>query len=138
MAKVWSFSLSISPSNEYSGLISLRIDWFEFLAVQETLNSLLQHCSSKPSVLWCSAFFLVELLHPYMITGTVADFIFLGSKIIVDGDCSHKIKRTLLLRRKTMTNLDSILKNRDITLLTNVHIVKTTVFQPRLDASNKR
>ena len=73
-----------------------------------------------------------------MITGTVADFIFLGSKIIVDGDCSHKIKRTLLLRRKTMTNLDSILKNRDITLLTNVHIVKTTVFQPRLDASNKR
>ena len=73
-----------------------------------------------------------------MITGTVADFIFLGSKIIVDGDFSRKIKRTLLLRRKTMTNLDSILKNRDITLLTNVHIVKATVFQPRLDTRNNK
>ena len=110
-------------------MVSFRIDWFNLLAVQETLNSLLQDCSSKPSVvLWCSAFFLVELSHPYMITGTMADFIFLGSKITVDGDCSHKIKRPLLLRRKTMTNLNSVLKNRNITLLTNVHIVKAMVF----------
>ena len=58
----------------------------------------------------------------------VTDFIFLGSKVTVDGECSHKIKRHLLLGRKTMTNLDSILKNRDIILLTNVHIVKVTVF----------
>ena len=59
---------------------------------------------------------------------TVADFIFLGSKIIANGDCSHEIKRLLLLGRKAMTNLDSILKSRDITLLTNFHIVKTMVF----------
>ena len=88
-------SASISAlSSEYSGLVSFRIDWFDLLAVRETLNSLLQHCSSKPSVLWCSAFFLVKLSQPYMITVTVADFIFLGSKITVDGDCSHKIKKT--------------------------------------------
>ena len=65
----WSFTLSISPSNEYSGLISFRIDWFDFLAVQRTLKSLLQHHSSKASILWCSAFFMVQLAHPYMTTG---------------------------------------------------------------------
>ena len=65
----WSFSLSISPSNEYSGLISFRIDWFDLLAVQETLKSLLQHHSSKASILWCSAFFMIQLSHPYMATG---------------------------------------------------------------------
>ena len=59
---------------------------------------------------------------------TVADFIFLGSKITVDGDCSHEIKRCLLLRRKVMTNLHSILKSRDITLSTKVHLVKSMVF----------
>ena len=62
--KYWSFS--ISPSNEYSGLISLRIDWFELLAVQGTLKSLLQHRDSKVSILWCSAFFMVQFLHLYM------------------------------------------------------------------------
>ena len=60
--------------------------------------------------------------------GIVSDFIFLGSKITADGDCSHKIERCLLLGRKTMTNLDSILKSRDITLLTKVHLVKAMVF----------
>ena len=59
---------------------------------------------------------------------TVADFIFLGSKITADGDCSHEIKRLLLLERKAMTNLDSVLKSRDITLLTKVHIIKAVVF----------
>ena len=68
-AKYWSFSFSISPSNEYSGLISFRVDWFDLLAVQETLKSLLQHHSSKASILRCSAFFAVQLLHPYMATG---------------------------------------------------------------------
>ena len=67
--KYWSFSFSISPSNEYSGLISFRMDWFYVLAVQGTLKSLLQHHSSKASILQCSAFFLVELSHPYMTTG---------------------------------------------------------------------
>ena len=67
--KYWSFSFSISPSNEYSGLISFRIDWFDFLAVQGTLKSLLQHHSSKASILQCSAFFIVQLSHPYTTTG---------------------------------------------------------------------
>ena len=66
----WSFSFSISPSNEYSGLISFRMDWLDVLAVQGTLKSLLQHHSSKVSVLQCSAFFILQLLHPYMTTGT--------------------------------------------------------------------
>ena len=67
--KYWSFSFSISPSNEYSGLISFRMDWLDLLAVQGTLKSLLQHHSSKSSILWHSAFFMVRLLHPYMMTG---------------------------------------------------------------------
>ena len=65
----WSFSFNISPSNEYSGLISFRIDWFDFLAVQGSPKSLLQLQSSKASILWHSAFFIVQLSHPYMITG---------------------------------------------------------------------
>ena len=67
--KYWSFSFSISPSNEYSGLISFRIDWLYLLAVQGTLKSLLQHHSSKAAILWCSAFCIVQLSHPYMTTG---------------------------------------------------------------------
>ena len=67
--KYWSFSFSISPSNEYSGLISFRIEWFDLLAVRGTLKSLLQHHSSKASVLQCSAFFIVQFSHPYMTTG---------------------------------------------------------------------
>ena len=66
--KYWSFSFSISPSNEYSGLISFRIDWFDLLAVQGTLRSLLQHHNSKASILHCSAFFLVHLSHLYITT----------------------------------------------------------------------
>ena len=67
--KCWSFSFKISPSNEYSGQISFRIDWFDFLAVQGTLKNLLQHHSLKASILWRSAFFMVQLSHPYMTTG---------------------------------------------------------------------
>ena len=67
--KYWSFSFSISPSNEHPGLISFRMDWLDFLAVQGTLKSLLQHHNSKPSILRCSAFFTVQLSHPYMTTG---------------------------------------------------------------------
>ena len=72
--KYWSFSFSISPSNEYSGLISFRIDWFDLLAVQGTLKSLLQHHSSKASILQRSAFFIVQLSHPYMTTGKTIAF----------------------------------------------------------------
>ena len=67
--KYWSFSYSISPFNEHSGLISFRMDWLDLLAVQGTLKSLLQHHSSKASILRCSAFFTVQLSHPYMTTG---------------------------------------------------------------------
>jgi len=67
--KYWSFSFSISPSNEHSGLISFRMDWLDLLAVQGPLKRLLQHHSSKPSILRCSAFFIVQLSHPYMTTG---------------------------------------------------------------------
>ena len=67
--KYWSFSFNISPSNEYSGLISFRMDWLDLLAVQGTLKSLLQHHSSKVSTLRCSAFFIVQFSHPYMTTG---------------------------------------------------------------------
>ena len=67
--KYWSFSFYISPSNEHPGLISFKMDWLDLLAVQGTLKSLLQHHSSKASILWCSAFFIVQLSHPYMTTG---------------------------------------------------------------------
>ena len=67
--KYWSFSFSISPSNDYSGLISFRMDWLDLVAVQGTLNSLLQHHSSKASILWYSAFFIGQLSHPYITTG---------------------------------------------------------------------
>ena len=69
--KYWSFSFSISPSSEYSGLISFRMDWLDLLAVQGTLKSLLQHHSSKASILRRSAFFIVQLSHPYMTTGKI-------------------------------------------------------------------
>ena len=80
-SKYWTFSFSINTSSEYSGLISFRIDWFDHLAVQGTLKSLLQHHSSKVSILWCSAFFMVQLSHPYMTTGktiTLTRQIFVG------------------------------------------------------------
>ena len=69
--KCWSFSFSITPSNEHPGLISFRMDWLDLLAVQGTLKSLLQHNSSKASILWCSAFFIVQLSHPYKTTGKI-------------------------------------------------------------------
>ena len=67
--KYWSFSFNISPANEYSGLISFRMNWLDLLAVQGTLKSLFQHCSSKASILQCSTFFIVQISHPYMTTG---------------------------------------------------------------------
>ena len=79
--KYWSFSLSIDPSNDYSGLISFRMDWLDLLAVQGTLKSLLQHHSLKTSIIRCSAFFMVQLSHPYMTSGkTIAltKWIFVG------------------------------------------------------------
>ena len=117
--KYWSFSFSISPSNEYSGLISFRMNWLDLLAAQGTFKSLLQHHSSGSITSWQIDGETME---------TEIEFIFLGSKITADGDCSYEIKRCLLLGRKAMTNLDSILKSRDITLPTKVHLVKAMVF----------
>ena len=71
--KYWSFSFNISPSSEHSGLISFRMDWFDLLAVPETLKSLFQHHSSKASILWRSAFLIVQLSHPYITTGKTLD-----------------------------------------------------------------
>ena len=81
LAKVLEFQLQISPSNEHPGLISFRMDWLDILAVQGTLKSLLQHHSSKASILWCSAFFIVQLSQPYMTTGKT---IVLTSRTFVD------------------------------------------------------
>ena len=86
--KYWSFNFSISPSNEYTVLISFRMDSFHLLVVQGTLKSLLQHHSSKASILWCSAFFMVQLSHPYMTTGetmALTGQIFVGKVLGLSG-----------------------------------------------------
>ena len=101
--KYWSFSFSISPSNEYSGLISFTIDWFDLLAVQGTLKSLLQHHSSKASILQRSAFFMVQFSYPYMITGkTIALTIwtFVGKVIAVLFNMLARLVEAFLPRSK--------------------------------------
>ena len=97
------FSFSISPSNEYSGLISFRMDWLDLLAVQETLKSLLQHHSSKASVLQCSAFFIVQLSHPYMTTGktkALTRWIFVGKAMSLLFNMLSRLVVTYLPRSK--------------------------------------
>ena len=101
----WSVSFSISPSNEYSALISFRIDWLDFLAVQGTLKSLLQHHSSKASTLWCSVFFMVQLLHPYMTTGKTIAFtrwIFVGKLMSLLFNALYRLVISFLPRTKDL------------------------------------
>ena len=101
--KYWSFSFSISPSNGYSGLISIRIDWLDLLSVQGTLKSLLQHQSSKISILQHSAFFIVQLSHPYMTTGiTIAlmEWIFVGKVMALLFNMLSRLVIPFLPRRK--------------------------------------
>ena len=101
--KYWSFSFSISPSNEYSGRISFRVDWLDLLAVQGTLKSLLQHYSSKASILRCSTFFIVQLSHPYMTTGkTIAlnRWTFVGKVMSLLFNKLSSLVRTFLPRSK--------------------------------------
>ena len=101
--KYWNFSLNISPSNEHSGLISFRMDWFVLLAVQRTLKSLLQHHSSKASILWCSTFFIVQLSHPYMTTGrTIAltTWTYVNKVMSLLFNMLFRLVITFLLRRK--------------------------------------
>ena len=101
--KYWSFSFNISPSSEYSGLISFRMDWLDLLSVQETLKSLLQHHSSKSSILQCSAFFVVQLSHLYMTTGkTIAltRWTFVGKIISLLFNMPSRLVITFLPRSK--------------------------------------
>ena len=103
--KYWSFSFNISPSNEHSGLISLRMDWLDLLAVQGTLKSLLQHHSSKAPILQCSAFFIVQLLHPSMTTGkTIAltRWTFVGKVMSLLFNMLSRLAIAFLLRSKKM------------------------------------
>ena len=103
--KYWSISFSISPSSEYSGLISFRMDWLDLLAVQETLKSLLQHHSSKASILWRSAFFTVQLSHPYITTGkTIALIrrIFVGKVMSLLLNMLSRLVITFLPRSKCL------------------------------------
>ena len=100
--KFWSFSFIISPSNEYSGLISFRMDWLDLLAVQGTVESLLQHHSSKASILRHSAFFIVQVSHPYMTTGkTIAltRWTFVGKVMYLLFNILYKLVITFLPRR---------------------------------------
>ena len=104
--KHWSFSFSISPSNEYSELISLKIDLFDLLAVQGTLKSLLQHRSSKVSILWHSAFFIVQLSHPYMTTGktiTLTRWTFVGKAMSLFFNILSKLVIAFLPRQVSFT-----------------------------------
>ena len=101
--KYWSFSLSISPSNEHPGLVSFRMDWLDLLAVQGTLKRLLQHHSSKASVLWHSAFFIVQLSHPSMTTGktiTLTRWTFVGKVITLLFNILSRLVITFLPRSK--------------------------------------
>ena len=103
--KYWSFSFDISPSNEHSGLISFRMDWLDLLAVQGTLKSLLQHHSSKASILWHSAFFIVQLSHPYMTSGkTIAltRWTFVGKVISLLLNMLSRLVITYLPRSKRL------------------------------------
>ena len=98
-----SFSFSISPSNVYSRLISFRMDWLDLLAVQGTLKSLLQHHSSKASILWCSAFFIVQLSHPYMTTGkpiALTKWTFVGKVMSLLFNILSRLVITFLPRRE--------------------------------------
>ena len=101
--KYWSFSFNISPSNEHPGLISFSIDWLALLAVQGTLKSLLQHYSSKASILWCSAFFTVQLSNPFMTTGKTMDLIrwtFVGKVMCLLFNTLSRLVITILPRSK--------------------------------------
>ena len=103
--KYWSFSFSISPSSEYSGLISFRIDCLDLLAVQETLKSLLQHHSSKATILQCSAFFIVQLSYPYMTTGKIialTRWTFVGKVMSLLFNMLSMLVITFLPRRKRL------------------------------------
>ena len=109
--KYWSLSFSITPSNEYSGLISFRMDWLDFLAVEGNLKSLLQHHSSKASIRWCSAFFTVQLSHPYITAGkTIAltRWTFVGKVMSLLLNMLSRLVITVLPRRKCLNFMAAV------------------------------
>ena len=127
--KYWSFSFTISPSSGYSGLISFRTDWLNLLAVQRTLKSLLQHHSSKASILWCSSFFIVQLSHPYTTTGkTIAltRWTFVGKVISLLFNMLSRLVITFLWRSKGI--LISWLQSPSAVILEPPKIKSVTVF----------
>ena len=126
--KYWSFSFSITPSNEYSRLISFRMDWLDLLVVQGTLKSLLQHHSSKASILWCSAFFIAQLLHPYMTTGkTIAltRWTFFGKVMSLLFNMLSRLVMTFLPRSKHL--LISWLQSPSAVILEPKNVKSATV-----------
>ena len=127
--KYWSFSFSISPSNEYSGLISFRMDWLGLLAVQGTLKSLLQHHSSKVSILQHSAFFIVQLSHPYMTTGKTIALTrrtFVGKVMSLLLNMLSRLVKTFLPRSNRL--LISWLQSPSAVILESPKIKSDTVF----------
>ena len=127
--KYWSFSFSISPSNEHTALISFRMDWLDLLAVQGTLKSLLQHHSSKASILRCSAFFIVQLSQPYMTTGkTIAltRWTFVGKVMSLLFNVLSRLVITFLPRSKRL--LISWLQSPSAVILEPQNIKSDTVF----------
>ena len=126
--KYWSFSFNISASNEHPGLISFRMNWLDLLAVQGTLKSLLQHHSSKASILWCSAFFTVQLSHPYMTTRktiTLTRWTFVGKVMSLLLNMLSKLVITFLLRSKCF--LISWLQSPSAVILESLKKKSTTV-----------
>ena len=126
--KYWSFSFNISPSNEHQGLISFRMDWLDLLAVQGTLKSLLQHHSSKASILWHSAFFIVQLSHPYMTNGkTIAStrWTFVGKVMSLLFNILSRLVITCLPRSKCL--LISWLQSPSVVILEPPKIQSATV-----------
>ena len=127
--KDWSFSFNINPSNEHPGLICFRMDWLDFFAVQGTLKSLLQHHSSKASILQCSAFFIVQLLHPYMITGKTTALTrrtFFGKVMSLLFNILSRLVITFLPRSKHL--LISWLQSLSAVILEPKKIKSVTVF----------
>ena len=128
LPKYWNFSFKISPSNEHPGLISFRMDWLDLLAVQGTLKSLLQHHSSKASILQCSTFFIVQLSHPYMTTGkTIAltRWTFVGKLISLLFNILSRLVITFLPRSKHL--LISLLQSPSAVILEPRKIKSVTV-----------
>ena len=135
IAKYWSFSFSISPSSKYSGLISFRIDWFDLLAVQGILRSLLQHHSVKASIIWCSAYFMVQLSHAYMTTGkstalTICTFV--GKMISLLFNSLSRFVIVFLLRSKCLIILWLHSLSTVVLELKNIKSATVSTFSPSI------